>query len=158
MRHHSLMNGCYPMCTECEMSDRQCSLMTSPYSSPLDSLSLMSPTATDRACAPTPPTSAFEVSTSSACHQDCSCSRISLNKDWVKITHLGNYEPWRHGLFPARSTMFSMLTILQIIPSFYYYNHYYYYYYHYHYHYYHYHYYLLLLLLLSLLLLFLTLK
>lgn len=71
---HSLLGGCYPMCSECDMAEQQCTLIPGPYSPPLNSLSLLSPNA-DRIGSSS--TSILGSGNARPCSpQDCTCSRV----------------------------------------------------------------------------------
>ena len=71
---HSLLGGCYPMCTECDMAEQPCTLISGSYSPPMNSLSLLSPN-TDRLG--TSSTSILGPSGARPCSpQDCTCSRV----------------------------------------------------------------------------------
>ncbi|XP_031553584.1 paired box protein Pax-6-like [Actinia tenebrosa] len=74
MGHHSLVGSCFPMCRECDMADRQCSLLNSHYDQTISSLDMIS----RRDIASSASSSAMmhtSESTSSNCTQECSCSR-----------------------------------------------------------------------------------
>ncbi|XP_067041313.1 paired box protein Pax-6-like [Acropora muricata] len=72
---HSLLGSCYPMCSECDMAEQQCALMSGPYSPPLNSVNLLSPTSDRMASASS--SSVLGTGNGRACSpQDCTCSRV----------------------------------------------------------------------------------
>lgn len=72
---HSLLGGCYPMCTECDMADQQCTMIPGPYSPPMNSLSLLSPNA-DRISSSSTSILGGENAVRSCSPKDCTCSRV----------------------------------------------------------------------------------
>ncbi|XP_032235238.2 paired box protein Pax-6 isoform X1 [Nematostella vectensis] len=69
---HSLVGSCYPMCRECDMANRQCSMISS-YDPTLNSLNLL-PRRDTSSTSTSLMTS--ETQSTSGCGQECSCSRV----------------------------------------------------------------------------------
>lgn len=72
----SLLGGCYPMCSECDMSEQRCAMISGPYSPPLNrSINLLSPNS-DRMPSASSTSVLGSVNARSCSPQDCTCSRV----------------------------------------------------------------------------------